>query len=126
MGEPFEIERGVRQGDPLSPNLLNCILEEAMRSLDWKDRGIKINGEFLNNLRFADNVVLIAGNLMELIQNAEEFLDLCEKGGLTVNTNKTKFLANSLEIETIIRNEKNRMDERSKLFGPTNLFQKFM
>lgn len=32
-GSKFVIKRAVRQGDTLSPNLFNCILEEVFRGL---------------------------------------------------------------------------------------------
>ena len=55
-GQTFEIGKGVRQGDPLSPKLFNFILEEIFRKMGWEERGsgIKINGKFLNNLRFVN------------------------------------------------------------------------
>ncbi len=59
-GEPFDIKRGMRQGDPVSLLLFNCA--EIFRNLDWENKGIKINGEYLNNLRFADDVVVISDN----------------------------------------------------------------
>ena len=52
-GEYFKIKKGVRQGDPQSPILFNVALEETFRSLKWAKKGIKIEGEYLNNLRFA-------------------------------------------------------------------------
>ncbi len=46
-GPNFKIKRRMKQGDPLSPNMFNNILEEII----WKDNGIKLNGKWLSNLR---------------------------------------------------------------------------
>ena len=59
-GPVFKITNGMKQGDPLSSNLFNCVLEEIFRKMDWEGKGIKIGGEYLNNLRFADNIILIS------------------------------------------------------------------
>ncbi len=70
----------MKEGDPLCPNLLNCILEQIFRELDWEGKGIKILGKNLTNLRFADDIVLVAKNFNEL-------------NGM-VNITKTKFMTN--------------------------------
>ena len=60
-GDEFKIERGVRQGDPISPKLFTSLLEDIFQELDWESKyGIKLNGFRLTNLRFADDVVLFA------------------------------------------------------------------
>ena len=70
MGKPFKIENGVKQGDPLSPPLSRILfcaaLEEIFRKLKWEKMGMKINAKYLNNLRFADDVVLILKDLKKL------------------------------------------------------------
>ena len=101
-GSEFKIERGVRQGDPFSPNLFNAVLEEIFGKLGWKNRGLKIKirgpnlGEYknLNHLRFADDVVLIAKNGMELGVMAEDLRRASEEYGLSINFSKTKVLTN--------------------------------
>ena len=45
LSKSFEIRRGVRQGDTLSPNMFNSGLEQVFRRLNWQDKGININGE---------------------------------------------------------------------------------
>ena len=38
-------------------------LEDLFRNCDWSDRGVSINGSKLSNLRFADDVTIIAQDL---------------------------------------------------------------
>ena len=45
----FPIQKGVRQGDTLSPKLFNAGLEQVFRMLNWDNKGITINGEKLNH-----------------------------------------------------------------------------
>eukprot|EP00973_Karenia_brevis_P043007 5953838-Karenia_brevis.AAC.1 len=67
ISKPFEICRGVRQGDPLSPNLFNALLESVINPLQesWRRRGFGMkvgptDRDRLCNLRFADDVILVA------------------------------------------------------------------
>ena len=79
-GREFKIERGVRQGDPLSPNIFNAVIEEIFENLNWKNKGLKIKikspdlseFKYLNHLRFADNVVIITKNGRELNEMVED------------------------------------------------------
>ncbi|GBP84805.1 Retrovirus-related Pol polyprotein from type-1 retrotransposable element R2 [Eumeta japonica] len=57
---PFRVEKGVRQGDPLSPKLFSAVLESVFRRLNWEHLGINIDGHLLSHLRFADDIVLLA------------------------------------------------------------------
>ncbi|CAH0406004.1 unnamed protein product [Chilo suppressalis] len=63
---PIQLQRGVRQRDEISPKLFTAALEDIFMLLDWKRRGININGEYLSHLRFADDVVLMAETLEDL------------------------------------------------------------
>ena len=58
----FQIGKGVHQGCILSPCLFNLYAEYIMRNagLDKAQAGIKIAGENINNLRYADNTTLRA------------------------------------------------------------------
>lgn len=47
----FRIEKGVRQGDNIFPQLFTILLENACRTADWKKIGINIDGKFLNKLK---------------------------------------------------------------------------
>ena len=60
MTSEFKIEKGVRQGCVLSPNLFNLYTEKIFREVG------DMKGVNINNLRYADDTVLLAEGLMFL------------------------------------------------------------
>ena len=58
----FQIGKGVLQGYMLSPCLFNLYAEYITQnaSLDEAQAGIKIAGRNINNLRYADDTILMA------------------------------------------------------------------
>ena len=64
----FQIGKGVCQGCILSPCLLNFYAEYIMRNtgLEEAQTGIKIAGRNINNLRYADDITLVAESEEEL------------------------------------------------------------
>ena len=58
----FQIGKGVRQGYILSPCLFNLYAEYIMRNAGLEDAqaGIKIARRNINNLRYADDITLMA------------------------------------------------------------------
>ena len=84
--QQFKLERGVRQGDPISPKLFTSLLEEVFRKLKWKKiHGININGYRLTNLRFADDIVFFAKNATDLQEMIQELSDCSTHAGLSMN-----------------------------------------
>ena len=90
----FPIQKGVRQGDTLSPKLFNAGLEQVFRMLKWDNKGITINGEKLNHLRFADDIVLISNNGEEANEMLNELNRESNKLGMKINMKKTKVMFN--------------------------------
>lgn len=99
--QPIEVGRGVRQGDPMSPKLFITVLEHAFKKLDWDARGITIDGQNLNHLSFADDIVLVADNLGEIKQMLHELSHACAEIGLKINFSKTKIMTNLVMSERI-------------------------
>lgn len=97
-------ERGAARGSFLSPNLFNSALQEVFNQLNWENKGIKINGERLNNLRFAGDV-LIAGSKEEIEEMGNEFIEASKKAGLKANMLKTKMISNAPEEPIRIEGE---------------------
>ena len=58
----FQIGKGIHQGCILSPSLLNLHAEYIMRNagLEEAQAGIKIAGRNINNLRYANDITLMA------------------------------------------------------------------
>ena len=90
----FQIGKGVQQGCILSLCLFNFYAEYIMRhaGLDEAQAGIKIARRNINNLRYADDTILMAESeeLMSLLMKVKEE---SEKVGLKLNIQKTKIMA---------------------------------
>ena len=90
----FQIRKGVHQACILSPCLFNLYLQYIIGNagLDEPQAGIKIAGRNINNLRYADDTILMAESkepkslLMKLKEESE-------KVGLKLNIQKTKIMA---------------------------------
>ena len=90
----FKIEKGVYQGCILSPCLFNLYVEHIMGNagLDEAQAGIKIAGRNINNLRYADDITLMA-ETEELMSPLMKVKEESEKIGLKLNIQKTKIMA---------------------------------
>ena len=93
------IKKGVRQGDTISPMLFTACLQEVIRSLEWEQLGIRVNGEYLSNLRFADDVALLSNLENELQSMITELDRQSTMVGLKINMQKTKVMYNNLGKE---------------------------
>ena len=91
----FQIGKGVRQGCILSPCLFNLYAEYIMRNtgLEEAQAGIKIAGRSINNLRYADDTILMAQSKEELNSLLMKVKGESEKVGLKLNIQKTKIMA---------------------------------
>lgn len=104
-GPAFPIRKGVRQGDPLSPKIFSSVLETIFRNLDWECKGVKVNGEYLSHLRFADDIVVFTEKPKHLENMLQELVEESGKVGLSMNGAKTKILTNGTEVKIIINGQ---------------------
>ncbi|KAF8360837.1 hypothetical protein PRIPAC_87760 [Pristionchus pacificus] len=86
------VQRGVKQGDNISPKLFNCTLRMALDRIDWQNLGITINGCRLTTLTYADDVVVVARNRSDLATMIGKLIVECGKVGLQVHPAKTMLL----------------------------------
>ena len=91
----FQIGIGVCQGCILSPCLFNLYAVYIMRNagLDEAQVGIKIAGRNINNLRYADDITLMAESEEELKSLLMKVKEESEKVGLKLNVQQTKIMA---------------------------------
>ena len=91
----FQIGKGVRQGYILSPCLFNLYAEHIMQNawLDETQAGIKIAGRNISNLRYADDITLMAESEEELKCLFMKVKEESERVGLKLNIQKTKIMA---------------------------------
>ena len=98
----FSIERGTKQGDPISPILFNAVLEKVMRELKAKwtqeGKGVKFNSgmKFLQHLRFADDLLLIATSKKHVQSMLEDLSVASGKVGLVLHMGETRVLTNGV------------------------------
>ena len=90
MTSEFEIRRGVRQGCVGSPDLFNLYSEIILRSLEDVDEGFVVNGVLLNNIRYADDTVLLATSQEGLQRLFNTLAEESKRYGLSINAKKTK------------------------------------
>lgn len=104
LSRAYKIERGTKQGDPIAPIFFNAALEQVMVPLQakWQRKGWGVpveNGEErrLTNLRFADDILLLASTPRQMKQMIKDLMSASGSAGLARYFGKTKVLSNDPE-----------------------------
>ena len=118
----IRIERGVRQGDTMSPKIFTTAMEAIFRNLNLDERGLDVDGEKLHvtDLRFADDVALITSSVKDMETQLNNLNIESKKIGLKIHKGKTKYMTNFQSDEIItVENDTIEKVDRYKYLGQT-------
>jgi len=87
-----QVKTGLRQGDALSPILFNLTLEKVVQSTSFEHGDVKIGETKISLLAYADDLVLLAENKEDIIEQTQELLEAAKRVGLEINVKKTKYM----------------------------------
>jgi hypothetical protein len=88
LSNKFTIHNGLKQEDALSSLLFNFVSEYAIRRVQEKQKGLKLNGTH-QFLAYADDVNILRENIGIIQKNIEALLD-ASKVGLELNSEQIK------------------------------------
>ena len=103
LSRKVKIKQGVKQGCILSPILFNMYSEEVISSALESEQGIVINGKRFNNIRFADDTVLLASSTHDLQRMLNSIIRVSRDFGMELNEKKTKGIVIEKKPETNIK-----------------------
>jgi hypothetical protein len=113
--EIFKIINGIRQGDAQSTMLFNLVLEAAILKINLRGNISNRNKQLC---AYCDDVVIIARTLKALKEKFIALQNEAERLGLTINTNKTKYMQLTRKTSTI----KHDFDVSGKSYETVDLF----
>jgi len=99
VSEYVKVERGVRQGCVISPELFNVYSERVMQELQ-EGKGCVVGGHNINNLRYADDAVLISNSVENLQALLDKVVTASNDKGLSINIKKTECMVITKKRQT--------------------------
>ena len=100
LTDKVDIKRGVRQGCVLSPDLFSLYAEVILSDLVALP-GFQIGGRNPNNIRYADDAVLIADSEQKLQDLVDAANTASEEKGLKINKSKTECVTITMGSEPV-------------------------
>jgi hypothetical protein len=92
LSDSFPVQKGLKQGDALSPLLFDFALEYAIRKVQENQVGLKSNGTH-QLLNYADDVNILGDDIDAINKNTQTLIYASKEIGLEVNTEKTKYMS---------------------------------
>ena len=86
----FGYEKGVQQGNPLSPLLFNLFINDIFEAVKNGGPVSLDDTNFFNALMYADDLIIMATSKEELQKSLDNLKVFCDKWKLNINYKKTK------------------------------------
>ena len=91
--DPAKLGRGVRQGCPLSPLLFNIYIQALIdEAMDGGEDGVKVGGQLVKAIRFADDQAMLASSNAGLQRIMNRLNETSGEYGMKINIAKTKVM----------------------------------
>ena len=113
----------MQQGDTISPKIFTAAIEgEVFKKLNLEKNGVNVDGEYLTDLRFADDVALTTTSVKDMEVQLKSLNSESKKIGLKIHKEKKKFMTNYDTNESIgIENEQiEKVETELQVSGPNS------
>ena len=90
--EWFDVTSGLRQGCSLSPLLFNIFINDIALKIKACGKSVKIDGDTVGILLYADDIVLLADNEKELQDMLDILNNWCVFNNMSVNATKSNVM----------------------------------
>jgi len=91
LSESFEVVKGLRQGDALSPAVLfNLALESVIRRTSQR-QPMEVNGNH-TLLAYADDIIILGDTKQDILNSMTNLMKECKHMRLSINQEKNKYM----------------------------------
>ena len=95
LTDPYHIERGVRQGEVLSPFVFNAVMDPIAELMQQSQPYRAQLGTTVHGCFFADDIWAVSGRREGIVDKVQVIAHYLGYAGMSLNTEKTHFTANT-------------------------------